>query len=113
MKVECLCIDASNRPEEILPQNWINKMTQYNIIHVYYYPKQGIQGVLLEEVSTKSERYDSYRITRFAFTEESFAKLVELMKLCTELNSIDINKLLKECNLETIKEDGNYSTKTT
>lgn len=109
MKVECLCIDAANRPSEVLPQNWISKGIQYHIIHVYYYPNQGIQGVLLEEVSTKSEKYDSYRLTRFAFTEEGFYKLRELMKLCTELNEVDINKLIEESNLETVKEDGNQA----
>lgn len=100
MKVECLCIDDKNRPIEILPQNWISKGIEYHITHVYYYPNQGIQGVLLEEVSTKCEKYDSYRLNRFSFTEESFKKLRELTFLCTELNNIDIDKLLEECNLE-------------
>lgn len=102
-KVECLCIDSSNRPEEILPQNWISRLMVYHITHVYYYPKQGIQGVLLEEVNTKCIKYDSYRLTRFAFTEESFKDLVELMKACTELNEVDINKLLEDCEIELIK----------
>lgn len=104
MKVPCLCIDDKNRPKEILPQNWINENIEYHITHVYYYPKQGIQGVLLEEVSTKSNVYDSYRINRFAFTEESFEQLKQLMSLCTELNSVDIDKLLEKCNLETIEQ---------
>ncbi len=110
MKVECLCIDDKNRPKEILPQNWIMRGIEYHIIHVYYYPNQGIQGVLLEEVNTKSTVYDSYRLTRFSFTEESLKQLKELIFLCTQLNEMDINKLLEECNLETIKEDGNTNT---
>lgn len=103
MKVECLCIDAGKRPEEILSQNWISELIIYHITHVYYYPKQGIQGVLLEEVSTKNIRYDSYRLNRFAFTEESLLQLIELMKDCTELNEVNINQLLEECNLEIIR----------
>ena len=103
MKVPCLCIDAKNKPLEILPQNWISEGIEYHITHVYYYPKQGIQGVLLEEVKTKCEKYDSYRITRFAFTEEGLKQLIELMKACTELNEVDINKLIEESQLEKIE----------
>lgn len=103
MRVECYCINNKNRPAEILPQNWINEGTQYHITHVYYYPGQGIQGVLLEEVQTKSAKYDSYRLNRFAFTEEVFKQLIELMTMCTELNKVDINKLLEESNLEILE----------
>lgn len=104
MKVPCLCIDDKNRPKEIPPQMWIMEGIQYNITHVYYHPNQGIQGVLLEEVQIKNcPPYESYRLTRFAFTEEGFKQLKELMENCTELNNIDINKLIEESNLEKIE----------
>lgn len=112
MKVECLCINARNRPSEILPQNWISEGMEYHITHVSFLAKQGIQGVLLEEVQTKHELYQFYRLDRFAFTEESYNKLRELIYLCTQLNDIDINKLLEECNLEKVEKDGNKHTKT-
>lgn len=104
-KVECLCIDDKKRPNEVLPQNWIMEGIEYHIVHVYHYRHQegGIKGVLLEEVSTKSIIYDSYRLTRFAFTKEGIDKLVELMLQCTELNKVDINKLIEESNLKTIE----------
>lgn len=102
MKVPCLCIDAKNRPSEILPQNWISEGFEYHIIHIYYYPKQGIQGVLLQEVSTKCTKYDSYRLTRFAFTEEGLEQLKKLISLCTELNDVSINELIEESKLEKI-----------
>lgn len=103
MKIPCLCINNKNRPAEVLPQNWINEGTEYTINHIYYHSKQGIQGVLLDEVQTKSEKYTSYRLDRFAFREESLQDLIELLSLCTELNKVDIQKLIEESQLEIIK----------
>lgn len=104
MKVPCVCIDAKNRPSVIPPSMWINEGTEYHITHVYYYPNQGIQGVLLEEVSIKKGLpYDSYRLSRFAFTKEAIFQLIELIKLCTELNDVDINKLLEQSEIEVLE----------
>ena len=102
MSVKCLCINNKNKPKEILSQNWINEGTEYTINYVYYHPMQGIQGVTLNEVQTKSEIYSSYRLDRFAFTEEGIKDLIELMEDCTELGKVDIEELIKESNLETI-----------
>lgn len=102
MKVPCICIDAKNKPKEIPLNMWSSEGIEYHIIHVYYLRSQGIQGVELEEVKLKNcDPYNSYRITRFAFRVEDVVKLIELMKECTELNEIDINKLLEE----TLKEE--------
>lgn len=101
--VECLCINAKNKPKEILLQNWISEGMQYTINYVYYHVNQGIQGVTLNEVKTKSEKYTSYRLDRFAFTEKGFKQLKELMQECTELGKIDIEQLIKQSNLELIE----------
>ena len=103
MSVKCLCINNKLRPKEILPQNWINEGTEYTINYVYYHVNQGIQGVTLDEVQTKSEIYSSYRLDRFAFTKEGIEQLIELMQDCTELGKIDIQELIEESNLELIE----------
>ena len=102
MNVSCLCINNKNKPNEILPQNWINEGTEYTINYVYYHVNQGIQGVTLNEVQTKSETYSSYKLDRFAFTDQSIKDLIELMEDCTELGKVDIEELIKESNLKTI-----------
>lgn len=104
MKVPCLCINNKNRPIEVLPQNWINEGTEYTINHIYYHSTQGVQGVLLDEVQTRSDKYASYRLNRFAFRKEDLEKLISLLRDCTELNDVDINKLIEESQLEVIKE---------
>jgi hypothetical protein len=103
MNVPCLCINNKQRPPEVLSQNWINEGTEYTINYVYYHVNQGIQGVTLNEVQTKSEKYSSYRLDRFAFTKEDIEQLIELMKECTELGKVDIEQLIEESNLELIE----------
>lgn len=102
MNVSCLCINDSDKPEEILSDNWIKEGTEYTINYVYYHVNQGIQGVTLNEVQTKSEIYTSYRLDRFAFTSDGIRKLIDLIKECTELGKIDIMQLIEESNLELI-----------
>lgn len=103
MSVKCICINNKNKPKEIILQNWLKEGDEYTINYVYYHPHQGIQGVTLDEVSTKSEKYSSYRLDRFAFTQENIQQLIELMKDCTELGKVDIQQLIEESNLELIE----------
>ena len=103
MSVPCLCINDKNKPNEILPDNWINEGTEYTINYVYYHVNQGIQGVTLNEVQTNSLEYTSYRLDRFAFTQDGLNQLIELMKECTELGKVDIMQLIEQSNLELIE----------
>jgi len=103
MNIPCLCINNKNKPTEIILQNWLKEGDKYTINYVYYHPQQGIQGVTLNEISTHSEKYSSYRLDRFAFTKEGIEQLIELMKECTELGKIDIEQLIEESNLELIE----------
>lgn len=101
MKVECICIDAKNRPSEVPLNMWISEGIQYTIVHIYRLSLQNnILAVELEEVKIKGcEPYEFYRLDRFAFTEESFKKLIELMKACSELNDINIQEIVKDLEL--------------
>lgn len=94
--IPALCIDNKNKPEEIPDSQWIQEGFKYHIIHVYYYPHQGLQGVELLEVKLKTPPFKSYKLSRFAFTEEGIKQLIEMMKACSELNEIEITELLQE-----------------
>lgn len=104
MKVPCICIDDANRPESIPISKWVKKEEKYNITHVYIHPLQegGVQGVSLYEkpLDESCAPYESFRITRFAFTEEGLQMLKELMALCSELDRFDIEELLESTQLE-------------
>lgn len=103
MKVPCLCIDDSARPEVIPTSKWVKKGEQYHITFVYFhkYQEGGINGVALYEkpLDESCAPYEAFRLTRFAFTQEGIEALKELMKLCAETNDVDIDKLLEESEI--------------
>jgi len=98
LEIRAICINDNNKPKEIHPERWISFDKQYHITHVYYHPNQGIQGVELKEVKLTEEDhpYESYRLDRFGILKEDIEKFKELMKLCTDLNDFDINKLIEQ-----------------
>lgn len=104
--IPAVCVDATNRPEEIPMGKWIQQGFTYHITHIYYHPLQGIQGCVLHEVKLSHELYgyDSFRLNRFRFTQENLAKLVQMMIDCSELNEFDVHKLLRQCEVEVMEE---------
>lgn len=103
MKIPCICIDDKNRPEVIPISKWVKDGDEYHITHVYFHKIQegGIQGVTLYEKPLGEEcyPYETFRITRFAFTKEGIESLIELMKLCSELDDVDIKELTEQLEL--------------
>lgn len=103
--IECICVDGKDRPEEIPIHNWPVEKQKYHITHIFYHPMQGIQGCELKELKLGEESYPygSYRLNRFAFTKENLEKLIQMMKDCSELNDVDINKLLRKSEVEILE----------
>ena len=100
--IRCVCTNDSDKPS-IIPNNlWIQKGTEYHIVHVFKMLNQkGIQGVEIAEVDISHlEPYNSFRLNRFAINIEDFQKLKELISDCTELSDIDVSALVE--NLELI-----------
>ena len=104
MSVKALCIDDSNRPQEIPSTKWVKKGQEYHITHIYFHHQQGIQGCELAEIELTDDNfpYQSFALNRFAFTKEDLEKLVQLAEDCSELDGVDINNLIEELNLETV-----------
>ena len=98
MKIPCICINDRLKPDEIPQSKWVVKDQEYHITHVYNnIHENGIKGAeLFEHDISECAPYNCYRLDRFAFTPENLSKLIELMKHCTELNNVDINKIIKE-----------------
>ena len=105
--IECLCIDAKNRPQEIPLGKWIQEGMKYHITHVFFHPLQGLQGCSLHEVKLSLKDtypYNAYRLSRFGFTQKGLEDLAIMMKACSDLNEIQISALLAEQEL-TVHED--------
>ena len=99
--IKATCINSKNKPAEVQLSEWINEGWQYTITHVFYHPKQGIQGCALREVrlTAKSTPYESYALSRFGVTPQELDKLIQMVIACSELNDIDVRKLIEESNL--------------
>jgi hypothetical protein len=96
--IPCICIDDTAKPGPIPFKQWVIRDNRYHITHVFFHPNQQVQGVELKEVKLGPEAspYETYRITRFGFTQENFQLLIQMMKDCSKLNEVDIKKLLEE-----------------
>ena len=105
--IECRCIDATGKPKEVHDGQWVQHGFIYHITHVYRHPLQGMMlACTLREVKMdiKSHPYETFRLSRFAFNKENFMKLIELAEACSELDRIDIIKILDANELEIIEQ---------
>lgn len=102
--IPCICINDKEKPEEVCPTEWVKQGNEYNITHVYFHPMQGIQGCELKEVklTQKSYPYEAYALSRFGVTPENMERLIQMMLDCSELNKVDIEKLLEESKLQEV-----------
>lgn len=103
MRIKAICIDDTNRPEQIPQHKWVKKNNQYTIIHIFKQLNQNnIQGVSLAEINIDDcAPYNCFKLSRFAINVNDIPNLIELMKQCTGLSEIDIKKLIEE--LETVE----------
>lgn len=76
--VECVCIDDSNKPNEIKSINWIKKGNKYHVIATFKVFFTGELGFMLAELSTECPEYPTYKASRFAFQVENLEKLTQL-----------------------------------
>lgn len=96
--VKATCINSKNKPSIIPDSLWIKEGKEYTIIHVYSMVNQkGIQGCDVKGLDISAYiPYNCFKLERFGFKKEDVPSLMELIKNCTELQDVDIEKLLKE-----------------
>ena len=102
--VNCICINDEGRPAQIGPEKWVKKDDQYRITHVYFHPKQGIQGCTLYEkpLDESCQPYETFKLARFAIHHDDLEAFIELCRMCTELNDVEIEKLIEESELQLV-----------
>ena len=100
MSVECICINDSNRPNEIPVNKWIKKGSTYNVIFTVTVLPQKELGVQLAEIELTDRElpYEYFLANRFSFTEENLKKLIELIKDCSDI-TFSMYELLKQTEL--------------
>jgi hypothetical protein len=96
--IRCICIDDTNRPEDLPLSRWVKKDKQYHINYIYEHLLQGgILGVCLNEIDLLElkTQYSSFKITRFGIHTEDLQKFIELCKDTAELSDINIEELVE------------------
>jgi hypothetical protein len=97
--IKAVCVNDSNRPDAIPISKWVKKGEIYTIIHVSVHTlQQGLQGVQLSEIHLDEScfPYEAFKLSRFAINVKDIPNLIELIKNCSELNDVDIQKLLTQ-----------------
>lgn len=101
--IECICIDDANRPEVVPLTKWLKKGNPYNIFYTVLVLPQKQIGVHLAEIelTEKELPYEYFLLSRFAFTEENFKLLIELIKNCNDTH-FSMDELLKQTELQEV-----------
>lgn len=96
--MKCVCVDAKNKPLVIPESLWLKEGGEYVITHIYVMANQkGIQGCDVKGLDISAYiPFNCYRLDRFGFKKEDVPALVELLKNCSDLNNVDVEKLLEE-----------------
>jgi len=100
--IKATCIDSEGKPAQISQSKWLEKDKEYHIIKITIHKNQNnIQGCELAEISLDESclPYEYYKLDRFAISKDDLEALIELMKLSSELNDIEIGELIKESEL--------------
>ncbi|HVG15811.1 MAG TPA: hypothetical protein VM935_12650 [Chitinophagaceae bacterium] len=102
--VNCICINDEDKPIEIPQKKWVVKDEEYRITHVYFHPNQGLQGCTLYEkpLDETCKPFETFKLSRFAIKLSDLEAFIELCKLCTELNELQIKELIEESELQTV-----------
>lgn len=92
--IKCICINDKGKPTIIPSDKWLVKGNEYHITHVGTTLGTNVLCVTVAEITLGKEYYpyEGFRLDRFAVTQTSLVKLVELMKDCSELNEVEIPK---------------------
>ncbi len=79
---KCVCLDDTNRPNEVPSTNWVKKGNSYHIIHIAQMVTQNnVLGVKLAEINNDAYfPYSFFSIKRFAMPIDELIKFEKLFK---------------------------------
>ncbi len=79
---EVICIDDSNRPNDVPNTRWIKKGEKYTIRTVCWMVQQNIYGCRLEEINNDDLfPYSFFALSRFAIPVAEIEKAIEEKEL--------------------------------
>lgn len=84
--IPAICIDASNKPNEIPKSKWLKEGEKYHVIFTtIVLPQRELAFDLSEIQLTENELpYEYFLSSRFAIRDEDIDRLMELIKDCSD-----------------------------
>jgi hypothetical protein len=98
--IPCICIDATNKPNDIPNNKWLKKNQEYHVIYtITVLPQRQLAFHLAEiELDETCYPYQYFLANRFAFTEENLLLLMELIKDCSDTD-FSMDELMKQTEI--------------
>lgn len=99
--IKCLCINDSNKPNQIPQDKWIEKGKEYTILFsMTVLPQKQLAFQLNEiDLDDSCSPYTWFLANRFSFREEDLEALIEFIQECNRIN-FTINELKKTINID-------------
>jgi hypothetical protein len=96
----CICIDDTGRPETMPLSKWVKAGKVYTVIYSVTVLPQRELAFQLEEIDLDEScyPYEYFLASRFAFNQEEFSKLVELVQDSEQLD-ISLGELMSQTTL--------------
>jgi hypothetical protein len=82
-----ICIDDTNRPNEISIKNWVIKGNSYTVVKMCISKLTNDKYFVLDEVQPDNKLYGGYHIRRFSIAPEDIENLIKEKEL--ELEEVD------------------------
>lgn len=98
--IPCICIDATNKPNDIPNNKWLKKNQEYHVIYtITVLPQKQLAFHLAEiELDETCYPYQYFLANRFGFTEENLLLLIELIKDCSDTD-FSMDELIKQTEI--------------
>jgi hypothetical protein len=98
--IEAICIDATNKPNDIPNNKWLVEGEIYHIVYTTTVLPQRQLAFHLSEIDLDEtcHPYEYFLSTRFAIMEEDIEALERLIEDCS-VADVNVGELMKEINL--------------
>ena len=85
--IKCLCVDDSNKPNQIPQEKWLEKGKEYTLAFTMTVLPQRQLALQVEEIDLDDScsPYTWFLANRFNFREEDLKKLIEFIKECNHI----------------------------
>lgn len=89
--IPCICIDDSNRPNDIPLSKWVKEGDTYHVIHATIVLPQGILGIKLNEIDLDANciPYTFFSANRFAFDHKDMDSMKNMIMMSVVLDHIE------------------------